>query len=574
MSTVSDYTAYSNATQRLKDSFEAERSQSQSRHEEEVTRLKSDQERELESLKREYNESLAEEKDSARQEVRKLKEDLYGSNGKRMSDDLKRLHEERQELDRYRREVQSEASRRVERAEEVASGRESRIHEAAETRTEESLAAQRRSHMTEMKDLYDELAIYRNEGRDVETEKAKARQETIDAYEADHLKERDRIVSSYEKTVARMGERTEEAENLYERVLADRLIEANAKTREVADRQKKEFAGLLRDQKADQARMENQYQNALKDAALRNSSSERNLVRVNQEQTEQAMSQKDKAYGDYLERKNNHFAVELGAREELIRELQTTSDPRRASPHVVKKIQDGEQKRYLEQLAATQEQSENQLNAMRSRDQAERSEMRTGFERQVRNLSRDLRQDSDLKERAFVETFQDAQYGHERDMLDLKEGQRSRIEKMHVNHSDELVREQQRSRDSLEEQRDTLKYERDRVVDNLSHDQRMKDREWSMRMHDLRRGFEEKIVQAKEEHEKALSQLKYDHDKKLREQERTSRRQADEKDRGYEHRIKEMELAFRERERFLTEHYEQELGKMKRTNAHLIAKKS
>jgi hypothetical protein len=159
-------------------------------------------------------------------------------------------------------------------------------------------------------------------------------------------------------------------------------------------------------------------------------------------------------------------------------------------------------------------------------------------------------------------------------MLDLKEGQRSRIEKMHVNHSDELVREQQRSRDSLEEQRDTLKYERDRVVDNLSHDQRMKDREWSMRMHDLRRGFEEKIVQAKEEHEKALSQLKYDHDKKLREQERTSRRQADEKDRGYEHRIKEMELAFRERERFLTEHYEQELGKMKRTNAHLIAKKS
>jgi hypothetical protein len=574
MSTVSDYTAYSNATQRLKDSFDTERSQSQIRHEEEVLKLKADQERELETLKREYNEALVEEKDSARQEVRRLKEDLYGSNGKRMSEDLKKLHEERQELDRYRREIQSEASRRVESAEEASSSRADRIHEAADAKTEDALAAQRRSHVTEMKDLYDELAIYRNEGRDVETEKAKARQESIDSYESDHLRERDRIVSSYEKTVARMGERADEAESLYERVLADRMIEANARTRELASKQKKEFSEQLRDQKSDKARMENYYQNALKDAALRNSSSERNLVRVNQEQTEQAMARKDQTYGDYLERKNHHFAVEMGSRDELIRELQTTDDPRRASPLVVKRIQDTEQKRYLEELDATRDQNEKQLSAMKSRDQDERSEMRTGFERQVRNLSRDLRKDSDVKERAFVETFQDAQYGHERDMLDLKETQRNRIEKMHVGHAEELTREQQRNRDSLEEQRDTLKYERDRVVDHLSHGQRMKDREWAMRMHDLRRDFEEKIVQAKDEHEKTLNQLKYDHDKKLREQERTTRRQADEKDRGYEHRIKEMEMAFRERERFLTEHYEQELAKMKRTNAHLIAKKS
>jgi hypothetical protein len=574
MSTVSDYTAYSNATQRLKDSFDTERSQSQIRHEEEVLKLKADQERELETLKREYNEALVEEKDSARQEVRRLKEDLYGSNGKRMSDDLKKLHEERQELDRYRREIQSEASRRVESAEEASSSRADRVHEAADAKTEDALAAQRRSHVTEMKDLYDELAIYRNEGRDVETEKAKARQESIDSYESDHLRERDRIVSSYEKTVARMGERADEAESLYERVLADRMIEANARTRELASKQKKEFSEQLRDQKSDKARMENYYQNALKDAALRNSSSERNLVRVNQEQTEQAMAHKDQAYGDYLERKNHHFAVEMGSRDELIRELQTTDDPRRASPLVVKRIQDAEQKRHLEELDATRDQNDKQLSAMKSRDQDERSEMRTGFERQVRNLSRELRKDSDVKERAFVETFQDAQYGHERDMLDLKETQRNRVEKMHVGHAEELTREQQRNRDSLEEQRDTLKYERDRAVDHLSHGQRMKDREWAMRMHDLRRDFEEKIVQAKDEHEKTLTQLKYDHDKKLREQERTTRRQADEKDRGYEHRIKEMEMAFRERERFLTEHYEQELAKMKRTNAHLIAKKS
>lgn len=574
MSTVSDYTAYSNATQRLKDSYEADRSQSHARHEDEVTKLKADQEKELENLKREYNEALVEEKSHARNEVRRLKEDLYGSNGKRMSEDLQKLHEERKELDRFRNEIESGAHRRVERAESSASERAERIHEAAQAKTEEALASQRKSHASEVKDLYQELAQYRNEGRDLETERAKARHESIEQYEGDHLKERDRIVSSYEKTVTRMNERAEEAENLYERVLADRMIEANAKARDLAARQRSEFQRTLGHQKDDRARMETYYRNTLKDAALRNSSSERNLVRIQQEQTAEALAQKDQVYGEYLDRKNEQVDFELGAREELIRELQTTDDPRKVSPQLVKRLREGEQAAYREQLEELKDLGERQRVAMRERDQNDRSQMREGFERQVRDLSRDLRQDSDLKQRAFIETFQDVQYGHERNLLDLDQNQRSRIEKMHVGHAEELTREQRRSQDSLEEQRDALKLERDRMVDRLTQDQKLKDREWAMKVHDIRRDFESRVGQAKEEHEKELVQLKYEHDKKLREQERTARRQSDEKDRSYEHRLKEMELAFRERERFLTEHYEQELGKMKRTNAHLIAKKS
>jgi hypothetical protein len=525
-------------------------------------------------MKREYGEALAEERDSARSEVRRLKDGLYGSNGRKISEEQRRIHEERMELGRYREEIEADAGRRVASAESRSAEREDRIHEAAQSKTDEALAAQKRSHVEEMKGLYDELAVYRNEGRDVETERAKARHETIDAYEADHLKERNRIVTSYEKTVNRMNERAEAAENLYDRVLADRMIEADARARDMSSRQKTEFNEQFRAQRDDRNRMENYYQNALKDAELRNDSNERSLVRLNQEQTDSALAAKDQVYGDYLERKNEQIGIEMGARDELIQELLTTDDPMRASPMLVKRIQDREQSQYQGRLDAAMNQNARQLEATRDRDQGERAEMRDGFDRRVRDLSRDLRQDSDLRERAMVEAYQDAQFGHERELMDLREGQRNRIEKMHSGHSMEVSNEQRRARDSLEEQRDSLKLERDRIVDRMGFDQKLKDREWAMRVHDIRRDFEDRLSQMKDEQEKTLGQLKYENDKKLREQERTSRRQSDEKDRGYNHRIKEMELAFKERERFLTEHYEAELGKMKRTNAHLIAKKS
>ena len=71
-----------------------------------------------------------------------------------------------------------------------------------------------------------------------------------------------------------------------------------------------------------------------------------------------------------------------------------------------------------------------------------------------------------------------------------------------------------------------------------------------------------------------MGDLRIEYDKKLRDMDRTSKRTLDDRVRAYEFQIKQQELAFKERERFLSEHYEEELDTMKRTNAHLIQKKS
>ena len=112
------------------------------------------------------------------------------------------------------------------------------------------------------------------------------------------------------------------------------------------------------------------------------------------------------------------------------------------------------------------------------------------------------------------------------------------------------------------------------AVGEVEHTQRIKDRDWATKTNELKRDFDAKLAEERENHEAQMKLLRTEDDKKLRDQDRTAKRILDDKVHSYEYMIEQQELAFKEKERFLTEHYEEELDKMKRTNAHLIEKKS
>jgi hypothetical protein len=119
-----------------------------------------------------------------------------------------------------------------------------------------------------------------------------------------------------------------------------------------------------------------------------------------------------------------------------------------------------------------------------------------------------------------------------------------------------------------------LKDEKDHAVQDADLNLRVQDREWFMKLNDQKRDFDRRVTQLNDLHQRELSDQKLESDRKLHEQERTARRILEEKDRAIETQVKQQTLAFREKERFLVEHYEEELDRMKRTNAQLIAKKS
>ena len=131
-----------------------------------------------------------------------------------------------------------------------------------------------------------------------------------------------------------------------------------------------------------------------------------------------------------------------------------------------------------------------------------------------------------------------------------------------------------RFKDELDQQKDAFHFGRMKLADETDFEKKSHEREWTMKMTEMRRDFDNKMADERDNHEKVIGQLRYDYEKRLADQGRNSTRAMDDRVRAYEHQMKEQELAFKQREQFLNERYQEELDKMKRSNARLIQTKS
>jgi len=509
----------------------------QDSYESELDKTRAQQEQELKRLEQSHSEELKNTRNEAREEVRKLKDELYDAQGRR------------------------------------AATIESSLREN-EAKLEDAIEAQKNSHREELKPLLAELALYRNEGRDPEKERAQARQEEIESYEAGHIEEKRNIVDSYERTLKRLQNHEEELQDLYSRKLAEAELGNNAKSREAIGQIKAEFAAAMKAQRAERQRMEQAYQEELRAERSRSESQSRSLVSRSQEDTSRALKDKDQAYLAYLKSNAARVNSEMKARENVIRDLSTTTDARRVSPALVEKLRTSEALRYEDKLEKLRQSEHAQLGAIRERDHVERAAIRDRYEEMSRVQGREMIKESDAHRKGLAAAYAGMSELHESRVQDIESKTREMVGKLHQDQETSLIQQEKRNQLALQEQRDSLKDQKDQEVDDLKLESHLKDRAWVIKVNEQRRDFEKKLDLERDAHEREVAALKSDFQQKLHEQERTARRIVDEKDRNLEHQTKQQEMVHKEKERFLVEHYEEELDRMRRTNAHLIAKKS
>ena len=104
-------------------------------------------------------------------------------------------------------------------------------------------------------------------------------------------------------------------------------------------RLKAEFSEAMRAQRADRTRVEQALQDELKSERLRSESRSKQVVGRSQQDTSRALKDKDQAYLGFLKDNAKRVNAELKAREDVIRDLSTTRDPRRVSPALVKSFE-------------------------------------------------------------------------------------------------------------------------------------------------------------------------------------------------------------------------------------------
>lgn len=568
MSTVSDSNAYSQSLQRLKDSYESELAKTRTNQEKEVRKNEERHESDLQGVKDRFQKRLAEEKNEAREEVRKLKDELYSAKGKRAAEASPSAKiEEREELERA-------AEKRIEKVQKTAEIQLEAASRAANERIEDAIRAQKQSQVEETKPLREELLLYRNEGRDVTSEIAKARQASIEEFESAHLREKKNIVDSYERVVDHIRDEEKDLSDLYGMKLEEALLEQDAKTRKLVDVERGEFQRTSKLQRQEMQRIQTSYESELRNERNRNSVAERGLSERNQKDLGRALQEKDKVYQGYLEDNSKRVRAELGAREDLIRDLHTTMDPRRVSPALLERIQKEEAVRTQQKLDQVQEKDNARLDALRKRDHDEREGIREKFAEDTRALSKDFRREKELERRSVA----DAIFGmkdQEEDRVRGIEGRaQGAISRIYREQALEQVKARVKAKDALEEQRDSLNEQRHREVEGLELGQHLKDREWVLRLNALQRENAKQFGVERDQHEQEMANLKSDLERRIHELERSSKRLLEEKDRNQDAQSKQLEQSHREKERFLVEHYEEELDRMRRTNAQLIAKKS
>jgi len=558
----------------MQDSFDAERTESKTNHEKEVKQVKAESEEELQTAKKEYNQRLEAERSQARDEVKRLKDELYDHSGKNSAREFQEQQNTRNSLNRFHDEIKSQADQRVSKAEDRTGQQAVHQQELVDSKVDNALSAQNRSHFQEMSALEDELGEYRNADRDVESDRAKAKYQSIQENEKNYLEDKRRIIDGYDRQITSMKGHEDEMAQHYDRQLMGAVFDSKKQAQDQIRNQKAEFEQIQRANVDQRNGLEKTFTTEVKNLKTRQDRASDNLIARNNTDRNLIAASKDDTYQNYIAAKDTQFVQDVKERDAKIQDLQTTSDPMKVSPFVVKKISDASEQRNFVTLTEAQNVFQKNLDATNERDVTDRRDLANQLKKEVTDMNRSTRREIDTQSRQYNNSYTDLQNMHETSMANLTEQKRGLTERMYEKHAMEIAGAQTAKQDALLEQRESLNYEKGAAIDEAEQSRRNQDREWSMKANDLRRGLETQLTEERDQHEKTTSEIRLEFDKKLRDQDRTSKRALDDRVRSYEYQIRQQELAFKEKEHFLTEHYEEELDRMKRTNAHLIQKKS
>lgn len=105
-------------------------------------------------------------------------------------------------------------------------------------------------------------------------------------------------------------------------------------------------------------------------------------------------------------------------------------------------------------------------------------------------------------------------------------------------------------------------------------DAKMAQRNFAAQQYEISKSYERKLDEQKTGYEDALSNLKDQLATHQHEAERRTRQLLDEQAKGYEQKIAQMEYQTKERERTISDNYQDQIEKLKRSNALLIQRKS
>ncbi len=581
-SSESAYLDYSDRLAQLEESMQNQARKQEESHEQEIKRLQashqSDLKRRSDETDRAINEAkkngwdaLTREKDRQRSEVAMKNSELYDRYGRVRSNELETLHHD---LNMARDALTLQDKSFKAKNADGGSIRQQEAIDAEKVRLESTIRGEHESRNHELTQLREQVRDMSHFKDQYIKDKAHGREESIREYEDDHRAEMKTLNERYQKEFEGLHRDIKDRDNYYTRVNAENLRDKEQVYTELLNRDKVEHRRDLRD--ADAAFEKHRKHLEVRDqrVAERHHVDYEKLTEAYRRQQLEALEKQDRVFNkEYGHQRASHKA-EVERLEQQIQQRSSTTDlnaiPRALEEKIVEKVRaedqklfDVERKRNEDRTLASYLAAEKNMASVLSETQAEKASVYRS-----QTADRQIERNELLQHIAEVELQR---------QISLRDQDQS-----HTRQNDERERvfatALDRQRRDYDEMFESVKADGENqlraVRQEAEFSSKMAQRAFSIRQNEIIREYEKRLANQKTDFEGSMLEMKTQAEASLREVERRSRKAYDEQARSYEQRIAQLEAQYSEREKTAMANHQDELEKMKRSNALLISKKS
>lgn len=566
--------AYSDQLKRAKETQEEERERAEKVSLEDLRNVQKESAEEIKRARAEASKRVAEDRESARLEVDKLKNQLYDKGGKTSVKEARDYSDERNDLARFRKELTTEYADRQKKADRFQKDSLENSRQTFAANTEKALAEQRSGMKSEVAAVNREI----QDLRAVEGQRAgvvaDARSKTIQDVEGGFYKRIDNMQEALAAETALQNRKAKEVEETQKQRLHDVQLEGKTRMDEALRGQRSEFSQRERELLAESRLKSNDADkevNAAKEGSLRGQMTIASNAEI---ANQKALNAQKKALFSDADQAQGMMREELKEQNRELQKLRKATDLKDVPASARDRIEANVRNDY-----------ENKLDTVHAKNAAEREEIlasfakeridgRTNADRDRMAMRRELLGGREAEKIQFTTSYTDLASSKDAEMRRIQEVNQKQASRLEKAHAEELAVQTATVGEALAEHRYQSDSKNKQTLQESLLRERTMAREFNNSLNAARREHESKMSEMIEDYEGRLKAAKLEKESAVRENDRKNRSLLEERVRTYEHQIKQMEATQKERERFLTEHYEDEAARMKRTNARLIQKKS
>ncbi len=553
-------------------------SESDQRHSDKLGSKQRESDERLEKSVRSARDSAADAYGSRLKGLQKEKAESYQAEQRQLWDTQRRHQEDMETIHHQTREhgesMKNDYERRSSMQEQYADEKLTHQLKNSQEHETKNTAALTKSHKGETNQLRSQIEDLLQTEPNYRREKGEGAAEAIKKYDSDNRSERQQIVEGYEQERGRYKDKYREMErhqnDIYDKGMREKDETYGKRIADVHREHQSNSTNSQRELRKSQEQAGKSHQKAL-DLTRKNYEGqlEDSEIKRNDALTHQAAG-----YQKMLTSQRGTSDDRIESLEKQLTEKNTTDDPDQVSPAAERVIRNSVTQHLQKSLDAEQARNQRGQERANSEYQHRLQDVLDTKNSEITRAHRDANVSTSQLRTEMNGLQQEMNVTQSAESLDRHVTQTRELENLQRTHSRELENQRRHYEDISKASMDDARAKGNGARQDLVFESKMAQRTFSNAQNELIREYEKKLADQRIEHETLLRDTKTETDRVVRDQERKTRQEVEGITRHYEQQLSQQEMQGKEREKTVAQSYQDQLEKVKRSNALLIKKKS